>query len=102
MRLSRGYHLASSSGSPQCPSPRWRLCSSVDWAETNIGETLKFYRLPRAQHKHRRSRNKRQCIRACCVPAIRDSGSFILMFYGSLAGHPVFAVCSKVNEPLSS
>jgi putative transposase len=24
----------------------------VDWVETNIGETLTFYRLPRAHHKH--------------------------------------------------
>jgi putative transposase len=24
----------------------------VDWVESNIGETLSFYRLPRAHHKH--------------------------------------------------
>lgn len=29
----------------------------VDWAETNIGETLTFYRLPRAHHKHLKSTN---------------------------------------------
>ena len=29
----------------------------VDWAENNIGETLTFYRLPRAHHKHMRSSN---------------------------------------------
>lgn len=29
----------------------------VDWAENNIGETLSFYRLPRAHHKHLKSTN---------------------------------------------
>jgi transposase-like protein len=29
----------------------------VDWAENNIGETLTFYRLPRAHHKHMKSSN---------------------------------------------
>jgi len=29
----------------------------VDWVETNIGETLTFYRLPRAHHKHMKSTN---------------------------------------------
>ncbi|WP_068809541.1 IS256 family transposase [Thauera phenolivorans] len=29
----------------------------VDWAESNIGETLSFYRLPRAHHKHLKSTN---------------------------------------------
>ena len=29
----------------------------VDWAENNIGETLTFYRLPRAHHKHMKSTN---------------------------------------------
>lgn len=29
----------------------------VDWAETNIEETLTFYRLPRAHHKHLKSTN---------------------------------------------
>lgn len=29
----------------------------VDWVETNIGETLSFYRLPRAHHKHMKSTN---------------------------------------------
>ncbi len=29
----------------------------VDWAEGNIGETLTFYRLPRAHHKHMKSTN---------------------------------------------
>jgi transposase-like protein len=29
----------------------------VDWAESNIGETLTFYRLPRAHHKHMKSSN---------------------------------------------
>ena len=29
----------------------------VDWAEGNIGETLTFYRLPRAHHKHLKSTN---------------------------------------------
>jgi putative transposase len=29
----------------------------VDWAEANIGETLTFYRLPRAHHKHLKSTN---------------------------------------------
>lgn len=29
----------------------------VDWVEENIGETLTFYRLPRAHHKHLKSTN---------------------------------------------
>lgn len=29
----------------------------VDWVETHIGETLNFYRLPRAHHKHLKSTN---------------------------------------------
>lgn len=29
----------------------------VDWVESNIGETLSFYRLPRAHHKHLKSTN---------------------------------------------
>jgi len=29
----------------------------VDWAESNIAETLTFYRLPRAHHKHLKSTN---------------------------------------------
>lgn len=29
----------------------------VDWVEDNIGETLSFYRLPRAHHKHLKSTN---------------------------------------------
>lgn len=29
----------------------------VDWVEANIGETLSFYRLPRAHHKHLKSTN---------------------------------------------
>lgn len=29
----------------------------VDWAEMNIGETLTFYRLPRAHHRHMKSTN---------------------------------------------
>jgi transposase-like protein len=29
----------------------------VDWVETNIGETLTFYRLPRQHHKHMKSTN---------------------------------------------
>jgi len=29
----------------------------VDWVENNIGETLSFYRLPRAHHKHLKSTN---------------------------------------------
>ena len=29
----------------------------VDWVETNIGETLTFYRLPRQHHKHLKSTN---------------------------------------------
>lgn len=29
----------------------------VDWVETNIAETLTFYRLPRAHHKHMKSTN---------------------------------------------
>ena len=29
----------------------------VDWTENNIGETLTFYRLPRAHHKHMKSTN---------------------------------------------
>jgi len=29
----------------------------VDWVENNIGETLSFYRLPRAHHKHMKSTN---------------------------------------------
>lgn len=29
----------------------------VDWVESNIGETLTFYRLPRAHHKHLKSTN---------------------------------------------
>lgn len=29
----------------------------VDWVELNIGETLSFYRLPRAHHKHLKSTN---------------------------------------------
>lgn len=29
----------------------------VDWVETNIGQTLTFYRLPRAHHKHLKSTN---------------------------------------------
>jgi transposase-like protein len=29
----------------------------VDWVEANIGETLTFYRLPRAHHKHMKSTN---------------------------------------------
>lgn len=29
----------------------------VNWAESNIGETLSFYRLPRAHHKHLKSTN---------------------------------------------
>lgn len=29
----------------------------VDWAENSIGETLSFYRLPRAHHKHLKSTN---------------------------------------------
>jgi putative transposase len=29
----------------------------VDWVEMNIGETLSFYRLPRAHHKHLKSTN---------------------------------------------
>jgi transposase-like protein len=29
----------------------------VDWVETNIGETLTVYRLPRAHHKHMKSTN---------------------------------------------
>ena len=29
----------------------------VDWVESNIGETLTFYRLPRAHHKHMKSTN---------------------------------------------
>ncbi len=29
----------------------------VDWMETNIGETLTFYRLPRQHHKHLKSTN---------------------------------------------
>ncbi len=29
----------------------------VDWAESNIGETLTFYRLPRQHHKHMKSTN---------------------------------------------
>ena len=29
----------------------------IDWAETNIGETLTFYRLPRPHHKHLKSTN---------------------------------------------
>lgn len=29
----------------------------VDWVEANIGETLSFYRLPRAHHKHMKSTN---------------------------------------------
>ncbi|MFM8354199.1 MAG: IS256 family transposase, partial [Gammaproteobacteria bacterium] len=29
----------------------------VDWVESNIGETLSFYRLPRAHHKHLQSTN---------------------------------------------
>jgi len=29
----------------------------IDWVETNIGETLTFYRLPRAHHKHMKSTN---------------------------------------------
>ena len=29
----------------------------VDWVEANIGETLTFYRLPRAHHKHLKSTN---------------------------------------------
>ena len=30
---------------------------AVDWVETNITETLTFYRLPRAHHKHLKSTN---------------------------------------------
>ncbi|HEX7034446.1 MAG TPA: transposase, partial [Pseudomonadales bacterium] len=29
----------------------------VDWVESHIGETLSFYRLPRAHHKHLKSTN---------------------------------------------
>ena len=29
----------------------------ADWAEESIGETLTFYRLPRAHHKHLKSTN---------------------------------------------
>ena len=30
----------------------------VDWGESNIEETLTFYRLPRPHHKHRKSTNR--------------------------------------------
>lgn len=36
----------------QCKYPKL-----VDWVESNIGETLSFYRLPRAHHKHLKSTN---------------------------------------------
>ena len=32
----------------------------VDWVESNIEETLTFYRLPRPHHQHRKSTNRRK------------------------------------------
>lgn len=34
-----------------------RYAKLVDWVEDNIGQTLTFYRLPRAHHKHLKSTN---------------------------------------------
>lgn len=47
------------SASSPCGLGKWqaKYPKLVDWAETNIGETLAFYRLPRAHHKHLKSTN---------------------------------------------
>lgn len=37
--------------------PTTKYSKLVDWAESNIGETLTFYRLPRQHHKHMKSTN---------------------------------------------
>ena len=42
---------------PGSPSGSASTPKLVDWAEGNIEETLTFYRLPRAHHKHLKSTN---------------------------------------------
>ena len=49
-RPSRTCRRGSSAGAQRYP----RL---TDWVETQIGETLDFYRLPRQHHKHLKSTN---------------------------------------------
>jgi putative transposase len=54
--------LPEAQGDPSAWISKWqgKYPKLVGWVESTIGETLGFYRLPRAHHKHRKRTNLRQ------------------------------------------
>jgi len=48
----------------------------VDWVESQIGETLTFYRLPYAHHKHLKSTNMLERLNEEISAALRSCASF--------------------------